>query len=225
MNFGISSVILNEHEYPIKENAWESQFGLMKSSDTVFTDWFNIDNIATMDVSTTGTSPERLSVWLERRSDGTTWDVPLTAGEQWKIKLETVDLINGDNEEYRVQICSHNNAPYRPETAITSDDDKASFGKSADKEHKTIDLGAGDISKSVFIYPNPARDEVNIIIKGTERSEVIIVSAIGGEQTRFVVEGGKMAVLNTSDFSSGVYVARVRRKGMVDVVVPFVVVR
>ncbi len=225
LNFGISSVILNEHEYPIKENAWESQFGLMKSSDTVFTDWFNIDNIATMDVSTTGTSPERLSVWLERRSDGTTWDVPLTAGEQWKIKLETVDLINGDNEEYRVQICSYNNAPYRPETAITSDDDEASFGKSADKEHKTIDLGAGDISKSVFIYPNPAREEVNIIIKGTERSEVVIVSAIGGEQTRFVAEGGKTAVLNTSHFASGVYVARVRRKDMVDVVVPFIVVR
>jgi hypothetical protein len=225
LNFGISSFILNEHEYLLKEKTSESQFGLMKPSDTVFTDWFNIDNIATMDVSTTGSSPERVHVWLERRSDGTTWDVPLTEGEPRKIKLETVDLINGDNEEYRVQICSHNKAPYRPETAITDDADEASFGKSADKEHKTIDLGAGDISKSVFIYPNPARDEVNLLIKGTEKSEVRIVSAIGGEAVRFFADGGKTVTVNTSNFPSGMYVVRVRRGTMNDIVVPFVVAR
>lgn len=53
---------------------------------------------------------------------------------------------------------------------------------------------------------------------------MIIVSALGGEQIRFVAEGGKTAVLITSHFAPGVYLVRVRRKGMVEAVVRFIVV-
>ncbi len=224
-SFGVSSVIIGEKEYAIKPDELEQPMRFFTIPDTLSTDWFNVGNVETMGVITAGSSPVCLNIWLERQSDGATWDVPLSAGEQMRITSETVELENGDNESYRVRVSSNNHAPYHPETAITDDNEVSSFSKPSGQEYKQINLGDSNPMQTVFVYPNPARDEVNLLIKGTEKSEVIIVSAIGGEQTRFVAEGGKTAILNTSNFSSGVYVARVRRKGMVDAVVPFVVVR
>ncbi|MBI3258244.1 MAG: T9SS type A sorting domain-containing protein [Ignavibacteriae bacterium] len=225
LSFGVSSVVVGEQEYSLKAKSPVSPFDFMKSPDTLSTDWFNVDNIETMDVITAGTSPDRMSVWLERQSDGATWDVPLDEGEQMKIARQTVELTNGDDENYRVRICSQNNSLYRPETAITQDGDGTSFGKSSGKEFKQINLGNSDPTQTVFVYPNPARDEVNLIIKGTDKSEVIIVSAIGGEAVRFFTDGGKTVTVNTSTFPSGMYVVRVRRGSASDVVVPFVVFR
>ncbi|MBS1537750.1 MAG: T9SS type A sorting domain-containing protein [Bacteroidetes bacterium] len=225
LSFGVSSVIIGEHEYHLKVKPKTSPLDFIKPPDTLSTDWFNIDNFETMDVITTGSSPDRMSVWLERESDGATYDVPLTAGERMKINRETVELINGDDENYRVRICSHNNTPYHPETAITDDNEEIGLGKSSGKNYKQINLGQTSPSQTIFIYPNPAREEVNLTIKGDKRSEVIIVSAVGGEATRFFTEGGKTVTVNTSTFPSGVYVVRVRRDGIADAVVPFVIVR
>ena len=223
LSFGVSSILIDEKEYALKEELVRTPFEKIKLPDTLSTDWFTIDNIETMDAITTGTSSDRLSAWLERRNDGATWDVPLTAGEQMKINRETIELENGDNQEYRIRIRSNNYAPYHSETAITDNED-GGYGKRTGS-YSVIDLGAVNITKTVFVFPNPARDEINLLIKGTERSEVIIVSALGDEAVRFFAEGGKTVTVNTSTFPSGMYAVRVRRGTASDIVVPFVVFR
>ncbi|MBS1537211.1 MAG: T9SS type A sorting domain-containing protein [Bacteroidetes bacterium] len=225
VSFGVSSVVVGQREYPLKSRPLLSPSIVLKSPDTLSTDWFNVDNIETLDVITTGSSPDRMGVWLERESDGATYDVPLTAGEYIKINRETVELINGDDENYRLRICSQGYSPYHSETAITEIEEETGYGKTSGKDYKHIDLGRTTPSQTVFIYPNPAREEVNLTIKGDKRSEVIIVSAVGGEATRFSAEGGKTVTVNTSTFPSGMYVVRVRRDGIADAVVPFVIVR
>jgi hypothetical protein len=124
-----------------------------------------------------------------------------------------------------LRLCRQEHAPYHGETAISEDEEESVFGKSTGKERSHIDLGKSNPTQTVFIYPNPAREEVHLTIKGTERSEVVIISAIGGEVMRFTIDGGRTAVLTTSSFLSGVYAARVRRVGTKDVVLPFVIVR
>lgn len=225
LSFGVSSIIIDEGEYALKEERAQTPFEKMRLPDTISTDWFTIDNIETMDVITSGASSDKLNAWLERRDDGTTWDVPLTSGEQMKITRETIELENGDNKEYRVRIRSNNYAPYHSETAITDDNEESGYGKGSGKEYSSINLGDSDPTQTVFVYPNPAREEVHLTIKGTERSEVIIVSAIGGEATRFFTDGGKTISVNTSTFPSGMYVVRVKREGMKDAVTPFVILR
>jgi len=224
LSFGVSSIFVGEHEYPLQMKPMITPTDFTKPPDTLSTGWFMIDNIETMDVLTTGNAPERMSVWLECRSTENFWDVPLTAGEQMKINRQTVQLINGDNQEYRVRLCNNDYSPYHSETAI-SYDEETGYGKGTSRDYKTVDLGAGSTAQSVFIYPNPAREEINLTIKGTTPSEVLIISAVGGEAARLNVEGGKTVTVNTSTFPSGMYVVRVRRVGLTDAVVPFVVVR
>lgn len=223
LSFGISEIVIGEKSYPLKRNPSETLLDYMKAPDTLSTEWFNVDNIETMDVVTTGISPDRVSVWLERESDGATWEVSLSGGEEMRITREAVELTNGDDENYRVRLCSNNQSPYYPETAIG--DEESNYGKANTKSYRQINLGNNDPTQTVFIYPNPARDEVNITIKGTERSEIIIVSAVGGEQIRFFTDGSKAVNVNTSLFPSGMYVVRVRRSEVNDIVVPFIVFR
>jgi hypothetical protein len=225
LSFGIATVTIGEREYPLKSKPPISPFDVLRTPDTLSTEWFTVDNIETMDIVTTGSSPERVHVWLERQSDGTMYDIPLTAGAQLKIQRETIELLNGDDAEYRLRLCRQEHAPYHGETAISEDDEEIVFGKRSGSDNTHIDLGISDPMQTIFIYPNPAREEVHLSISGTERSEVIIISALGGEVMRFSIDGGRTSLLTTSSFLSGVYAARVRRVGTKDVVLPFVIVR
>ena len=142
------------------------------------------------------------------------------------------ELVDGEDEEYRFLVVKSLEAPSETPSQISHYRNEVMLGEIAtislekgSGKQQTVNLGERNNNTILSIYPNPAREEINLTVRGTERFEIIIVSAIGGEQVRFTAEGGKTVTLNTSGFLSGMYVARVRRVGAADAVVPFVVVR
>ncbi len=212
----------------VKKTAEDDTEEQLEFTDTLRTGWFTVGEAAEFSFRTIGANSDLVTSFVERRSDGELFPVELRPSDDTTALKTEIELEQGGDEEYRFFVVKSNETSiilphYRNEILLSEIETITGFEKGNGRQ--VVFLGKERGGNAVSVYPNPARDEVNITIKGTERSEVIIVSAIGGEQTRFEAEGEKTAVLNTSNFSSGVYVARVRRKGMVDAVVPFVVVR
>jgi hypothetical protein len=70
-----------------------------------------------------------------------------------------------------------------------------------------------DIDKSFTVYPNPAKDEVNILFNGYEEGENIQIEIYDLTGKRFVNTqvylSGSLLTLNTNELNSGIYIYRV----------------
>ncbi|MBK9249463.1 MAG: hypothetical protein IPM69_15445 [Ignavibacteria bacterium] len=139
-SFGIAMVEVRDKEYPIVHKPSTIPYPILIAPDTLSTNWFTVDYFEELRLITAGNAPEKLNAFLERRSDGAVWEVTCNSGEQMKLSDEQIDLYDGNNDEYRFRVYSHEGASYRPETAITSENEVSSF-KSSQLTNKSINLG------------------------------------------------------------------------------------
>ena len=218
LSFGIASVVVRDREYPVSPKPLSIPYPILVAPDTLSTDWFSVDYFEQLRLLTTGNSPSRLKAYLERRSDGAIWDFSCTTGQQMELSEDLIDLYDGSNEEYRVRVCSNDGAPYKSETALTTDKENSSY-KRSETMNKSINLGMIESATILTIYPNPAQDQITINIrKNMGRKAVIkILSAFGTEVGKSIVPSGTSWSFGISTLPAGMYsvVAQSEETGVV----------
>ncbi len=190
--------------------------------DTLVTEWFRVSDFARLIFEFTGDSPELSELRLERRSDGSRWLVPLDTVEDRRLAKLDMLLDNGSDEEYRFEIANRAGGNLRREIVLNINNE--SMLRATSERTRHIDLSRTDVLP-VSVYPNPVFDEARIVVHGVRHSVVEVANIMGVIVLKTETPSDSVARISTAQWAPGWYMAQVKREGLPDATVRFVVVR
>lgn len=178
----------------------------MIPNDTLFTEWFRINDLTSMKqwiktegwdalqvyIQKKGEEPQRLPLTIRKSTDG-------------RGTKHQTDFMNGENEEYRLLFSRGTETAYLERTIITEPDndglEKATI--------QTIDLqqlpkGNTELS----IYPNPASDEITVTWKGG-KAMVQLLDMKGNVLITHTIQS--ILTLPTEELTNGLYMIRLQQ--------------
>ncbi len=146
--------------------------------DTITTEWFTIGQIKDMHFIEKGNLTTGWKMQLQRKTDKKQWDIATEKLSNKNYNLHKKLFINGKNDEYRIvwyrtnqsvqaaEMLVIGNIPAKMQLNIDRDE---GLGKMIAEAEDVLDLSgescAGiDSRMKLIAYPNPAREELNVIV-------------------------------------------------------------
>ncbi|MBL7973483.1 MAG: T9SS type A sorting domain-containing protein, partial [Candidatus Kapabacteria bacterium] len=212
-------------------------------TDTVYSTWFQVGNISTLDSYVLGINNPCVKIEVERRREGNNDPIerfllPYISSRSDKEKLKHRYILHrGGNKYYRIALintCSER-MKFTEEIQIDGLTAQDELGKQnvAEEFTNTIDLGNGTLNDGVlFLKPNPADQLVQVTFNGLLEDidtynfdyNYEVVDNLGRVKQKGLIRAGEIIQVNTSQFNQGSYLVRVRGSAS-STSKPFVIIR
>ena len=88
-------------------------------------------------------------------------------------------------------------------------------GSTVTVEAEIITSSAELIESGLVIFPNPATDQFNIELSDSSKADVLVLFTISGKEIYRDGINGKVTIVNTENFSSGLYLLALIKDGSV----------
>lgn len=227
-NAQMSEIFMVDNQKSIGLKAFDSpEPGRIKAVDTIFSDWFRVDEIKELGFySIVGdTSLYR----MELESSKGQIEIPVRKDYTKFLTSRKITLLNGKNNLYRIKLIKRNKDikvwvdllfDTKRDLADMSNDTR-DLNKSASQEnsnHQIIDLGSGGLSADMDlrIFPNPASEFIYATgeLLGSENQVIVysLYNAAGLEVFKSEGISGQPIMIPTSDLTTGAYFLKAEQK-------------
>jgi len=192
-----------------------SQYHESLITDSLFSDWFAVGDLANLSFDFLGIDTSRIDVLLQRFDGEQIVNMPITpSSSSYSAFLQDFVLINGQNNEYRLAFINKDtNSQYSEALYLHGIpiENQPSM-RTSDYVPKIIDLGgktqAGS-EISLSLYPNPADEVIYCTAYGIGELLIKVFNSQGSEVYRNKVKSGQGFSINTSEMPIGAYFIRV----------------
>lgn len=208
-SYGIGAPTINNHDYtlyPIHSEPQRTGMLPFAAIDTLQTEWFTIDNNDILRYTFSGSNPQQTNVYMERKSDGARWLLPNMPLREYALSSLSIDLYNGDGEEYRIVTHGGENTYFIQNTVLAGE--QIIYGKSSNQSH-SINLREMPIhEEQLSLYPNPSSDKLTIGWSGG-KANMQFINHEGNILSEQTITGN--LTIDTHDIPNGLYVIRIQQ--------------
>jgi hypothetical protein len=221
----ISPVIMinkrNETLIPVFSSRKEDCFSC-RSEDTLYTAWFELEEITDLHFIMKGNSPNLMNLSIERKFDARSFNIQFNPATNRKYRSHKIITRNAGSDKFRFVLTKSEDGRFVEEMilgAINDDlDYESQFKRIAESENSEQILDFNVNTESFLsVYPNPADEEIYVtallpVEYAAEQAagaiDLRMYSSIGEEVYRLTCAPGETVIIPTSGMPTGMYVIR-----------------
>ena len=190
---------------------------LPTKSDTLYSDWFHVDTVATLSYMLNFNDTNSVKLRLQRQSTGTFTSIPAPFIPNSEFMNLVYFLVNGANDNYRMaMITLDTNSVYNEsiiENFFIADTIYAKGAVEQHENHQIINLRPEQaLNDDVFldIHPNPANEYLNVVTYTTNSQKVnyTIYNSQGLEVLKLNGRSNYSYQIDTQNLKTGMYIVK-----------------